>query len=101
MKVQQKLFSQRVYGKKKALVASHFFKSKYRRFGPKRASCIWIIGDLLSPYDKYRNENYICHQGRNQAPIIYVVLFIVFLLFFPNFEFSENIGSQLLPYITI
>ena len=94
------VFSTFLWGKK-ALVASHFFQSKYRRFGPKRASFIWIIGDLLSPYDKYRNENYICHQGRNQAPIIYGVLFIVFLLFFPNFEFSENIGSQLLPYITI
>ena len=45
--------------------------------------------------------SYICHQGRNQAHIIYIVLFIVFSLGFPNFEISENIGSQLLPYITI
>ena len=67
---------------------------------------IWIIGDLLSPCDKYRNEkNGLCrgpvakyrpffeflylYQGRNQAPIIYIVLFIVFLLVFHILNFSR------------
>ena len=34
--------------KKKVPVASHFSQPKYRRFGPKRASYIWIIGAFVS-----------------------------------------------------
>ena len=34
-------------------MASHFLQSKYRRFGPKMASNIWIIKDFLSPCDEY------------------------------------------------
>ena len=59
--------------KKKVLVASHFSQPKYRRFGPKRASYIWIIGDLLSPCDKYRNEKngLYLSQDRGAAEVLW------------------------------
>ena len=68
------VFSTFLWGKK-ALVASHFFQSKYRRFGPKRASCIWIIGDLLSPYDKYRNKKngLYLSQDRGAAEVLWQI----------------------------
>ena len=69
----QKLFSKKFPSTKKALVASPFSQTKYRRFWPKRGSYIWIIGDLLSPCDKYRNEKngLYLSQDRGAAEVLW------------------------------
>ena len=85
--VHRKPFSQPFPPKKKG-----FSQPKYKRFGAKRASYIWIIGVFLSPCYKYRNKwsiwgpvsnidnffsSYIWTRDENKPPIIYIFFFIV------------------------
>ena len=60
---------------KRALVASHFYQTKYRRFGPKRASYIGDIGGFLRPCDKYRNEKngLYLSQDRGAAEVLWQI----------------------------